>query len=479
MGITKNLLPAGLLAVASAQLTSPDGVGRLPALGWSSWNEYGCDINETVFIETAQLIVDLGLKDLGYEYVNIDDCWSDLDLRRDNDTKEFVVDKKKFPNGIGYVADKVHELGLKIGIYSDAGESTCGGYEGSLGYEDIDAATFASWGIDCMSTLPNTPSSSTYLHTTDLKYDNCDVPEEWFDEWKYVPELWLGGPPNENQANGEPVNSITDQPAPEGYDWSTSTTAERFRRMRDALLSQNRTIQYSLCAWGHAHVEHWGNATGHSWRMWGDIYPEWYGQHDYSWGLMPILNHASFFWESSDFWGHSDWDMLEVGNGNLTYEESRSHFALWAALKSPLVIGTPLHGVKEEVLEILANRELVAFNQDPVFGASAAPYKWGVNPDGTWNITHPAEYWAGESSEGTHVFVLNTLGETEEREVVFSEVPGLGEGEYVVHDMWTGEDIGVFEGSVTVEIKSHDTAALRLNKVGGCKEKKRAGKRAN
>lgn len=163
MGITKNLLPAGLLAVASAQLTSPDGVGRLPALGWSSWNEYGCDINETVFLETAQLIVDLGLKDLGYEYVNIDDCWSDVDLRRDNDTKEFVVDAKKFPNGIGHVADKVHELGLKIGIYSDAGESTCGGYEGSLGYEDIDAATFASWGIDCKSALPTAPSN-VHLH---------------------------------------------------------------------------------------------------------------------------------------------------------------------------------------------------------------------------------------------------------------------------------------------------------------------------
>lgn len=166
MGIAKTFLPAGLVAAASAQLTSPDGTGRLPALGWSSWNEFGCDINETVFIETAQLIVDLGLKDLGYEYVNIDDCWSDLDLRRDNGTKEFIVDKKKFPNGIGHVADKVHELGLKLGIYSDAGESTCGGYEGSLGYEEIDAATFASWGIDCKSTdAYHSPPLATVTHT--------------------------------------------------------------------------------------------------------------------------------------------------------------------------------------------------------------------------------------------------------------------------------------------------------------------------
>lgn len=235
--------------------------------------------------------------------------------------------------------------------------------------------------------------------------------------------------------------------------------------MRDALLAQDRTVQYSLSVWGHAHVERWGNETGHSWRMWGDIYPEWAGQHDYSWGLTPILNHASFFWEGTDFWGHNDWDMLEVGNGNLTYEESRSHFALWAALKSPLIIGTKLHGIKPEILEILKNEELVAFNQDPIIGRSAAPYKWGVNPDGTWNASHPAEYWAGESSLGTHVFVLNSLDEEEEREIVFSEVPGLGKGKYVVHDMWTGEDIGVFKDSVTVEIRPHDTAALRLNEV--------------
>lgn len=306
----------------------------------------------------------------------------------------------------------------------------------------------------------------------DLKYDNCAVPEKWYDDWKYVPELWLGGPPNENQENGEPVNSITDKPAPEGYDWAISNTAERFRRMRDALLDQERTIEYSLCVWGHAHVERWGNDTGHSWRMWGDIYPEWYGQHDYSWGVMPIVNHASFFWNTSDFWGHNDWDMLEVGNGNLTYEESRSHFAIWAALRSPLLIGTRLVDIQPDILEILANPELVAFNQDPIFGQSIAPYKWGVNADGTWNITHPAEYWSGLSEKGTHVFVLNTLAETETREVVFTDVPGLSAGkEYVVHDMWTGEDIGVFEGSVSIDIKSHDTAALRLNEVK-CPEKR-------
>lgn len=112
--------------------------------------------------------------------------------------------------------------------------------------------------------------------------------------------------------------------------------------MRDQLAKQDRIVQFSICAWGHQHVDHWGNATGQSWRMWGDIYPIWEGAYKWSWGLMPILNHASFFTNTTDFWGHSDYDMLEVGNGNLTLEENRSHFALWAALKSPLIIGTPV-----------------------------------------------------------------------------------------------------------------------------------------
>ncbi|KAL9943416.1 hypothetical protein ACHAQF_001714 [Verticillium nonalfalfae] len=451
MGVIRNILPAGLAlaTTGAAQLTSPGGVGRLPALGWNSWNEYGCNIDESVFLKVGHHLVDYGLKDLGYEYVNIDDCWSDKVLRRDNTTKEIIPDYVKFPNGIKHVADEIHKLGLKVGIYSNAGLSTCGGFAASLGYEDIDAATFAKWGIDY------------------LKYDNCAVPEEWWDDWKYVPENWFGGPPNEKQDDGSPVNSKTDKPAPPGYDWATSNSAERFRRMRDELLKQDRTIQYSLCAWGHAHVEQWGNDTGHSWRMWGDIYPVWHGKHEWSWGIAPILNHASFFWNTTDFWGHNDWDMLEVGNGELTLAESRSHFTLWAALKSPLIIGTRLEGIKPEVLAILANKELVDFNQDPIVGASAKPYDWGLGREfGSWNQTNPAEYWAGESSKGTHVFILNTLDVEDEKVVVFADVPGLEAGKrYVVHNMWTGSDLGAFEDSFKIDLDAHDTAALRINEI--------------
>ncbi|KAK8059243.1 hypothetical protein PG996_009173 [Apiospora saccharicola] len=460
------LLGLGLLSLGNA-LVSPDGTGRLPAMGWNSWNEYACNISDDVFLRVADLMVELGLKDLGYQYVNIDDCWSVKGTTRDSVTGRIIPDPVKFPGGIKQVADEVHARGLKLGIYGDAGTQTCGGYPGSLGYEEVDAAAWSEWGVDC-ECFPS-PFRSTdkgrkgltkedLLETQDLKYDNCNVPQEWVDVPYMHPDN--GGSPDGN--------------VPPGYDWSTSNSSTRYNRMRDALLAQDRTIQYSLCIWGHADVVSWGNDTGHSWRMYSDIYPAWTGTHQGSLGLMPILNQAAFYWNVSGFWGHNDWDMLEVGNGNLTLEENRSHFALWAALKSPLVIGTKLDGIRPEILAILKNEELIAFNQDPVYGTGARPYRW----DRVGNETHPADYWAGSSSKGVHVFLLNTEEEEEEMEVTFSEVPGLQQvgsaidagGPYLVHDMWTGEDIGIFSDLVALRVKRHDTVAVRITTADGKKD---------
>ncbi|KAF1836085.1 alpha-galactosidase precursor [Decorospora gaudefroyi] len=446
----RSILLGLTLVTPSFTLVSQDGhTGRLPAMGWNSWNEYECAINETIFLEVGELLISLGLKDLGYKYVNIDDCWSDKAIQRDNVTGRIRPDPIKFPKGIKHTADKIHEMGLKIGIYGDAGSTTCGGYAGSLGHEEVDAKTFAEWGIDY------------------LKYDNCAVPNQWHDEYRWWPENWLGGPPAEDQTAGGD-GEARPVAAPAGYDWTTSNSFTRYQMMSDALLATGRTIQYSQCAWGHAHIEQWGNSTGHSWRMWGDIYPEWTGKWQWSWGLMPILNHASFYNNETNFWGHGDWDMLEVGNGNLSIAESRSHFALWAALKSPLIIGTPLHGIEPQILNILSTEDLIAFNQDAVVGAAAKPYKWGVNPDFSWNQTHPAEYWSGNSSRGVHVFVLNTLDTAETKTIDFGEVPGLdADVEYGVYDLWTGESVGAFRGVYEGLVQSHDTMAVRLVEKSG------------
>ncbi|KAI5852379.1 glycoside hydrolase superfamily [Tricharina praecox] len=437
----RTLALSTLLAATTTALVSQDGkTGKLPALGFNSWNAFRCDIHENKFLIAAQEMVDLGLKDAGYEYVNIDDCWSLKE--RDNVTQRIIPDPERFPEGIAGTAEKVHALGLKLGIYSDAGTLTCAGYPGSLGYEAVDAQTWEEWGVDY------------------LKYDNCNVPANWTDVYQYWPEYWYGT--YENQTGGTP--------APAGYDFSKSLSAERYHRMRDALRAHEgeSSILYSLCNWGHAHVERWGNETGQSWRMWGDIVPQWDQQLDWSWGFMPIVNHGIFFLEWSGFWGHNDLDMLEVGNGNLTAEETRTHFGLWAALKSPLLIGTPLDAITEADLAVLKNWEILAFNQDNAWGAPALPYKWGINPAWTWNQTHPAEYYSGGSTRGIHAFIVNTLDHTVSKAANFAEIPGLdAKKTYEVRDMWTHKKLGSYKKKFEFKLKAHDTAALLFTEKGG------------
>ena len=336
------------------------------------------------------------------------------------------------------MADEVHALGLKLGIYSSAGTKTCAGYPASIGLESVDAATFAGWGVDY------------------LKYDNCYVPGNWTDEYTAcVPDQWTTYGPF---PNGTCAASATSAPA--GYNWGTSNTAHRYAIMRDALMAQNRTILYSLCEWGQADVDAWGNATGNSWRMSGDITPHWSR-------VAEIMNENSFQLNSVDFWGHNDADMLEIGNGDLTLAESRSHFAFWAAMKSPLIIGTALDSLPADHVAILANKYLLAFSQDTVYGGPAMPYKWGVNPDWTFNYTNPAEYWSGRSQEGVLVMALNTLDVNATRYIKFSEVPQLkikSREAFEVTDVWTGENLGCVTKGISKVLQSHDTMAYMVGK---------------
>ncbi|KAJ5177268.1 uncharacterized protein N7482_003145 [Penicillium canariense] len=428
---------AALAFLPSANaLVRKENVGRLPALGWNSWNAFGCDVDSTKIMTAANEMVKLGLKDLGYEYVNIDDCWSVKDTRNLT-TKRIIPDTSKFPGGISGVADQVHDLGLKIGIYSSAGETTCAGHPASLGYEQVDAEAFAEWGIDY------------------LKYDNCGVPSNWTDQYTACVPDGSGNFPNGTCPD-------LSNPAPAGYDWAQSKTFTRYTMMRDALLAQDRTILYSLCDWGQADVNTWGNETGNSWRMSGDIQANW--PH-----VAEIANENSFRMNYVGFWGHPDPDMLEVGNGNLTSEENRAHFALWAVMKSPLIIGTALDNITDANLAVLKNQYLIDFHQDPVVGRSAHPYKWGYNPDWTFDPVHPAEYWSGPSStlEGTLVLMLNSEDSTSTRIASWNEIPELkGHDAYQVIDAWSGEDLGCVKEAYSTSLASHDVAVLVVK--GAC-----------
>jgi alpha-galactosidase len=183
-----------------------NGLALTPQMGFNDWNAYGCNVSESLIKSTALAMHNNGMQAAGYTYVNIDDCW--MTHTRDSSGR-LVPDPTKFPDGIKGTADYVHTLGLKLGIYEDAGTATCAGYPGSLGHETTDAATFASWGVDY------------------LKYDNCNN-------------------------NGVPGQS-------------------RYTAMRDALAATGRPILYSLCNWGQENVWTWGAGVGNSWRTTGDI----------------------------------------------------------------------------------------------------------------------------------------------------------------------------------------------------------------
>jgi alpha-galactosidase len=221
--------------------------------------------------------------------------------------------------------------------------------------------------------------------------------------------------------------------------------------MAKALAQQEHQILLSMCIWGTADVFSWGNSTGVSWRMSNDIEPDWAD-------VTRILNENSFRLDSIGFWGHNDADMLEVGNGDLTPEETRTHFALWAAMKSPLLIGTDITKLSQDNIDLLKNSYLLAFNQDDEYGGPARPYRWGTNPDYSFNATYPAEYWAGPSKNGTLVLMINTGDDTVQKDAVWTEA-GLADGNYSVTDVWSGNDLGCLS-SYSANVSSHDTAVV-------------------
>ncbi|KAK6429752.1 hypothetical protein LTR95_014098 [Oleoguttula sp. CCFEE 5521] len=448
---TAALALAALPAAWTLELA--DQAGKLPALGWNSWNAYGCDIDEPRVMLAANALVDTGLKGAGYEYVITDDCWQNSE-GRDPITSQLRPNLTKFPTGLQGTAEKIHDLGLKVGYYSSSGSMTCGRYAGSLGYEKLDAKTFSDWGMDY------------------LKYDNCFVEPEYFDDCLSCnsdPSFDSKGMKNGSCTSATPQTgyysfNVTfpfcnlDYPnfPSDGVNYTQKYTALRFRIMRDALLAQNRTIVYSLCEWGVDQPWRWGNATGSSWRTTNDINSGWSR-------ILQILNVNSFLGDYADFYGHNDPDMLEIGNGNLTVEEQRSHFALWAMMKSPLLIGTDITKLTQPELNILENKYLIAFNQDGTFGKPAKPYKWGTNPDYTFNSTFPAQYWAGQSDKGTMVATFNPYNDTKTMTAQFSEIPGLkARGRYRATDVWTGKDMGCKRGSIKTKVEPHDTAVYLL-----------------
>ena len=302
-----NLTMAGIVAVVCLAAAHPAGAQTLaatPPMGWNSWNHFHRTIDDKTIRAQADAMVSTGMRDAGYIYLNIDDTWEG-----ERDAQGNIQTNSKFPD-MKALADYVHSKGLKIGIYSSPGAKTCAGYAGSLGHEEQDAATYASWGIDY------------------LKYDLCGLRVE-----------------------------LKAAPSPEA---AHKMMVDAYIKMRDALRKTGRPIVYSLCQYGNDAVWRWGtDVGGNLWRTTGDITDKYDRMTEIGFGQAGLARFAGP--------GHwNDPDMLEVGNGGMNQEEYRQHVSLWAILAAPLLAGNDLTTMTPETVALLTNREVIAIDQDPL-----------------------------------------------------------------------------------------------------------------
>lgn len=268
-----------------------------PPMGFNTWNTFGENINDELLRSTADKIIELGLKDIGYEYVVIDDCWAE---RSRDENGRLVPSREKFPNGIKAVADYIHSKGLKFGIYSCVGNRTCANYPGSLEHEFIDAETFAEWGVDY------------------LKYDYCYKP-------------------------------ISEQ----GH--------LLYKRMSLALANCGRDILFSACNWANDDSKCWMKSTGaHIWRMSGDVSDNWNSiANIYRQQIEMLPYNSTACINDMDMLVVGMNGKGNVGLGGCSEEEYKTHFAMWCLLGSPLMIGSDIREIDEKALGILKNKELI------------------------------------------------------------------------------------------------------------------------
>jgi alpha-galactosidase len=270
-------------------------------MGWNSWNKYACNgLNEKVVRETADAMASNGMKDAGYQYIVMDDCWQTSRDAQGN----IVADPERFPSGIKALADYVHSKGLKFGLYTDVGTMTCAKRPGSIGHEYQDAAQYATWGVDYLkddwcNTLPGQSSESSYtLMRNALAATGRPIVFSICEWGSTKPWLWAG-----------PIGNLW-RATPDIQDcWDCKRT--------------------------------WGGG-----------------------GIAQILDLMDGIESYSGPGHWNDPDMLEIGNGGMTKEEYKTHFSMWAMWSAPLLAGNDISNMSVDTKEILLNKDVIAIDQD-------------------------------------------------------------------------------------------------------------------
>ena len=365
---------------ARAEFTLKVGakIALTPPMGWNSWNCWGLSVSQEKVMSSATALINRGLADYGYAYMNIDDAWEAEERAADGS----IVTNGKFPDIKG-LADWLHANGLKMGIYSSPGDRTCGGYLGTLDHEKQDAETWNSWGVDY------------------LKYDWCGYSKVF------------------NAQN----------------DRSTASYVRPYLKMQEYLRQQPRDIFYSLCQYGMADVWTWGHAVdANSWRTTGDITDTWASLYNIGFQRQTEL----YPYAGPGHW--NDPDMLVVGkvgwsnslrDSRLTPDEQYTHISLWALLAANMLIGCDIAQIDDFTFNLLCNNEVNAVNQD-VLGIQAHR---DIDEDGI-------QVWSRLLSDGSLAVGIFNLNEVSVRVDLAGTLAKIGLGDVkTVRDLWRQKDI--------------------------------------
>ena len=366
-----------------------------PPMGWNSWNCWGLDLTQEKVFSSALALINSGLADYGYSYINIDDAWQASQRTEDG----ILMPNDNFPD-VKSIGDWLHSRGLRLGIYSSPGDQTCGGYLGSLGYEEKDARTWNEWGVDY------------------LKYDLCGY-RSILDTMSYV----------------LPADHI-----------------RPYLKMQEYLRQQPRDICYSLCQYGLADVWKWGELVGANlWRTTGDITDTWESVTRIGFRLQREL----FPYAGPGHW--NDPDMLVVGqvgwgkglrDSRLTADEQYSHVSLWALLSSPLLIGCDLASIDKFTLNLLCNNEVISVNQDPL----------GNQAECLWE-QEGLQVWGKQLADGSYAAGIFNHGNGPVDVVVSDVLAKAGWMNVgICRDIWRQRDC-----PESVRVQSHGVVMVKFN----------------
>ncbi len=396
------LLSLACVAALSAYAQKFDGLDLTPQMGWNSWNRFQCDVNEELIRETADAMATNGMKDAGYQYINLDDCWQG---RRD--AQGFIQpDPARFPSGMKALADYVHSKGLKFGVYSDVGYQTCGSHVASRGHEFQDAQTYAQWGVDY------------------LKYD-------WCNNAGLKAEGAYTTMRDALHAAGRPVVfSLCEWGQNQPWLWAANI-GHSWRTTTDIYPCFDGTLDHT------------------NWQQWG---------------VLRILDAQKPLRTYAGPGHWNDPDMLEVGNG-MSANEDRAHFTMWCLLAAPLISGNDLRHMSPETLKTLTDREVLAVDQDAlgvpgfVYATNGSVEVW-FKPlsGGDWALCllNRSRDAKKISFDWKHEPVADDFSR---RAAHFDTTT------YSLRNLWTKQPVGDTSRILEADIPGHDVLLLRLGKM--------------